>query len=77
MVYCFVLSPQIYPGQQVQKAVRADQRGEVDTEQNQQFNELFQAHLVQSVDFRLKRICEIYSKVLGTEEALHVCLHTE
>lgn len=34
-------------------------------------------HTVVSAAFRLKRICEIYSKVLGTEEALHVRLHTD
>lgn len=34
-------------------------------------------HTVVSAALRLKRICEIYAKVLGTEEALHVRLHTD
>lgn len=34
-------------------------------------------HIVVSAAFRLKRICEIYSKVLGTEEALHVRLRAD
>lgn len=34
-------------------------------------------HAVVCAAFRLKRICEIYSKVLGTEEALHVRLQAD
>lgn len=34
-------------------------------------------HTVVSAAFRLKRICDIYSKVLGTEEALHVGLRAD
>lgn len=34
-------------------------------------------HTLVSAAFRLQRICDIYSKVLGTEEALHVGLHAD
>lgn len=75
---------QIYPYPQVQKADRADQRGEVDP-QFRQHVRLIHSHELQDrfnpncrpVAFRLKRICEIYSKVLGSNEALHVSLDAD
>lgn len=38
---------------------------------------LFSYTLLFLAAFRLQRICDIYSKVLGTEEALHVGLHAD
>jgi len=75
---------QIHPRPQVQKAISLDQRGEVGT-RLRQHSRLIHSHRLQGrfnpncclVVFRLKKICEIYSRVLGTEEALHVSLDTD
>lgn len=66
----------------MQKAVPVVQGGEVDAPNVDcvgisLLHRRFHAHALVPAAFRLQRICDIYSKVLGTEEALHVGLHAD
>lgn len=66
---------QIHPRPQVQEALGSDQRGEVGGRRTRRGGgrPVRPTNTARScLPFRLKKICEIYSRVLGSEEALHV-----